>query len=106
MTRRPGLWSNAANSLRLKFLQELSRCFGIELLVRGFDAEEKAVICYPGELSVAKQRMIGFWQAVEEKHAKYRTRGRKENRHLKRHGDECRPAVQRSPTDIVGVFDN
>src|ERR1700752_4485386 len=94
---------NFGDSYGMQPFEKLPRRMTLESRIRRLDDEEEAIgRCAPEGVDV-EDRVIRLRQLVQRPHADKRRERRSENRSLKRHRDELRPAVERAIADVHRV---
>src|ERR1051325_2208906 len=87
---------------RAELAQELRRLDMQEAWVTRLDAQEEPIAAGRLEARHVEHRVIWLGMAVQHQKADEQRQRREQHRHLKGYGDKCRPAVQRTPTDVNG----
>src|SRR6187455_2563591 len=94
---------NFGHSYRMQPLEKLPRAMPLEPRVGGLDQEEEAIGGRAPEGVDVENRVIRLRQLVQRPHADKRRERRSENRRLKGHRDELRPAIERAIADVHRV---
>src|SRR6516225_5522020 len=89
-----------SHMLGVDALQETRRLFQVKLRVMRQDAQKEPVVRGALEPLNVKQRVMRLRQPVQCQHAEYGKARGAQNRQLERDRNKCRPAVQRTTTDV------
>src|SRR6478672_5684198 len=85
---------------RMERFQERACLAGIELRIVGLDQQEESILRRQVKIRSIEERVIGLREPIQSKHPEGPAQPREEDSELEGYGNERRPRVKRSPTDI------